>query len=129
MEVIPQWKEIHHQLGSLRSHFRKPEMLGYLLTSQCCLPVLPPGGIWVQDSEAQLTDCLLAWDGLGMGLYQHKADSVPRLAQPFAAWPHAGGCTLVTGCGTAGMVVDTSEGRHEESTEKSACCVRWVTRG
>ena len=28
--------------------------------------------------------------------------SVPRLAQPFAAWPHVGGCTLVTGRGTAG---------------------------
>ena len=64
-----------------------------------------------------------------MGLYQHKADSVLRLAQAFTAWPHAGGCTLVTGHGTAGTVADTSEGRHAESTEKSACCVRWVTRG
>lgn len=37
-------------------------------------PCAPAQVTWVQDSETQLTDSLLAWDGLGTGLYQqHKA--------------------------------------------------------
>lgn len=68
----------------------------------------------------------LLWAAAGPGTGQHqqpKAGLVPGTAQPFAARPGREGCALVTGCGAAGTMADTSDGRHAGSTERSAC---WV---